>query len=129
MHTRGCINGLTAVGLVLAAAASLPAPSRGQAQEPIRIGAVLSVTGAAAGLGVPERNGAVVAEKTINAKGGIKGRPIRIIVEDDTSNPDTAVTKANDLIFNQKVVTVFGGILLGRRSRSAASPTRRRCRS
>ena len=109
MHTRGCINGLTAVGLVLAAGLVAAGPLRGQAQEPIRIGAVLSVTGAAAGLGVPERNGAVVAEKAINAKGGIKGRPIKLIVEDDTTNPDTAVTKANDLIFNQKVVALLGG--------------------
>jgi branched-chain amino acid transport system substrate-binding protein len=80
-----------------------------QGQEPIKIGAVLSVTGPAAGLGVPERNGAIVAEKAINAQGGIKGRPIKLIVEDDTTNPDTAVTKANDLIFNQKVVALLGG--------------------
>src|SRR5262249_56249677 len=81
--------------------------------EPIKFGAVLSVTGVGAGLGVNERNGLLLAEKTINAKGGFKGRPIRIIVEDDTSNPDTAVTKVNDLIFNQKVITVFGASLLG----------------
>jgi branched-chain amino acid transport system substrate-binding protein len=81
--------------------------------EPIKFGAVLSVTGVGAGLGVNERNGLILAEKTINAKGGLNGRPIRIIIEDDTSNPDTAVTKVNDLIFNQKVITVFGGSLLG----------------
>jgi branched-chain amino acid transport system substrate-binding protein len=81
--------------------------------DPIKFGAVLSVTGVGAGLGVNERNGLLLAEKTINAKGGFKGRPIRIIIEDDTSNPDTAVTKVNDLIFNQKVVTVFGASLLG----------------
>src|SRR5688572_11965747 len=79
--------------------------------EPIKFGAVLSVTGVGAGLGVNERNGLLLAEKTINAKGGFKGRPIRIIIEDDTSNPDTAVTKVNDLIFNQKVITVFGASL------------------
>jgi len=81
--------------------------------EPIKLGAVLSVTGVGAGLGVNERNGLILSEKTINAKGGLNGRPIRIIIEDDTSNPDTAVTKVNDLIFNQKVITVFGGSLLG----------------
>ena len=78
--------------------------------EPIKFGAVVSVTGVGAGLGVNERNGLLLAEKTINAKGGFKGRPIRIIIEDDTSNPDTAVTKVNDLIFNQKVITVFGAL-------------------
>ena len=81
--------------------------------SPIKFGAVVSVTGVGAGLGVNERYGLPLAEKTINAKGGLKGRSIRIIIEDDTSNPDAAVTKVNDLIFNQKVVTVFGGSLLG----------------
>src|SRR4051812_13482168 len=60
---------------VLALAAMMPA-AFAQSKEPIKIGAVLSVTGAAAGLGVPERNGLQIAEKAINAKGGVKGRPI-----------------------------------------------------
>lgn len=76
--------------------------------EAIKIGAIVSVTGAGAGLGVPERNGLLLAEKDINAKGGIKGRPIKIIVEDDASNPDTALSKANDLIFGQKVQALLG---------------------
>ena len=101
--------------LVLATAAGLPgygpaAFAQAPAGEPIKIGAVLSVTGVGAGLGVNERNGLILAEKTINAKGGLNGRPIRIIIEDDTSNPDTAVTKVNDLIFNQKVIAIFGGV-------------------
>lgn len=73
-----------------------------QTGEPIKIGAVVSITGAGAGLGNPERNGMLLAEKEINAKGGINGRPIKLIIEDDTSNPDTALSKANDLLFSQK---------------------------
>jgi len=99
-----------AAGAIVVGAGATPAFAQ---TDPIKFGAVLSVTGVGAGLGVNERNGLLLAEKTINAKGGFKGRPIRIIVEDDTSNPDTAVTKVNDLIFNQKVVTVFGASLLG----------------
>jgi branched-chain amino acid transport system substrate-binding protein len=101
---------LTIGAATIIVAYNRPALAQG---EPIKFGAVLSVTGVGAGLGVNERNGLLLAEKTINSKGGFKGRPIRIIVEDDTSNPDTAVTKVNDLIFNQKVITVFGGSLLG----------------
>ena len=100
-----------AVGSVVAY--SLPAFAQAGSGDPIKFGAVVSVTGVGAGLGVNERNGLLLAEKTINAKGGLNGRPIRIIIEDDTSNPDVAVTKVNDLIFNQKVITVFGGSLLG----------------
>src|SRR4051812_3026164 len=76
--------------------------------EPIKIGAIVSATGAGAGLGVPERNGLLLAEKDINAKGGINGRPIKIIVEDDASNPDPALSKAKDLIFSQKVAALLG---------------------
>ena len=57
---------------------------------------------------VVERNGMLLAEKTINAKGGINGRPIKLVVEDDASNPDTALSKANDLLFSQKVVGLIG---------------------
>ena len=76
--------------------------------EPIKVGAIVSITGAGAGLGGPERSGLLLAEKDINAKGGINGRPLKIIVEDDASNPDTALSKANDLVFNQKVVALLG---------------------
>ena len=81
------------LALTIGAAASVVATQlhRVFAQgEPIKFGAVVSATGVGAGLGVNERNGLLLAEKTINAKGGFKGRPIRIIIEDDTSNPDTA---------------------------------------
>ena len=78
-------------------------PGRGD-----RVRRVVGEAEAGAGLGGPERSGLLLAEKDINAKGGIKGRPIKIIVEDDASNPDTALSKANDLVFNQKVVALLG---------------------
>jgi branched-chain amino acid transport system substrate-binding protein len=76
--------------------------------EPIKIGAVLSVTGPAAGLGVLERDVLVMGEKLLNAKGGVRSRPIQVIIRDDTTNPDTALSQANDLIFGQKVVALLG---------------------
>lgn len=89
---------------------ALPAaPAHAQDNTPIKVGAVLSISGAAAGLGIPERTGALAAEKAINAAGGIGGRPVQLVIEDDTTNPDTAVSKVNDLIYNQKVVAVLGG--------------------
>lgn len=76
--------------------------------EPIKIGAVISLTGPGAGLGQPERNGILLAEKAINARGGVKGRPIKIIIEDDGSKPDNAKSKAEQLIFQEKVVAMIG---------------------
>lgn len=110
MQSRNWLNwGIVLGALIFTASGGRTIAYAQTSQEPIKIGAVLSITGAAAGLGVPERNGALVAEKAINARGGIKGRPIKLIVEDDTTNPDVAVSKANDLIFNQKVVALLGG--------------------
>ncbi|HXF18604.1 MAG TPA: ABC transporter substrate-binding protein, partial [Burkholderiales bacterium] len=66
--------------------------------EPIKVGAVLSLTGPGAGLGGPERNGILLAEKRINERGGIRGRPLQILIEDDGSKPDIAKSKAESLI-------------------------------
>ena len=97
-----------AAALVGWAALAAPTAQAQTSGEPIKVGAIVSVTGAGAGLGGPERAGLLLAEKDINAKGGINGRPLKIIVEDDASNPDTALSKANDLVFNQKVVALLG---------------------
>lgn len=110
--------GLTIVGRMLSVALAVSvlgsaAAAHGQAAsgEPIKIGAVISVTGPAAGLGVPERNVLVMTEKVINARGGVNGRPIQVIVRDDATNPDTGLSQANDLIFGQKVVAVLGATI------------------
>ena len=100
------LNKITALAVLLATPfAAAQAQTSG---EPIKIGAIVSITGPGAGLGNPERNGLLLAEKQINAKGGIGGRPVKLIVEDDASNPDTALSKANDLLFSQKVVALVG---------------------
>ena len=78
------------------------------AGEPIKVGAVLSLTGPGAGLGGPERNGIQLAEKRINERGGIRGRPLKIIIEDDGSKPDIAKSKAESLIYGEKVVALLG---------------------
>lgn len=82
-----------------------------QQSEPIKIGAVLSLTGPGAGIGQPERNGILLAEKAINDRGGVKGRPIKVLIEDDGSKPDNAKAKAEQLIFQEKVVAMLGPTL------------------
>ncbi len=82
-----------------------------QSKQPIKIGAVLSLTGPGAGLGQGERTGILLAEKLINDEGGVKGRPIKVLIEDDGSKPDIAKSKAENLIFNEKVKVMVGGSL------------------
>ncbi|MEW6720833.1 MAG: ABC transporter substrate-binding protein, partial [Thermodesulfobacteriota bacterium] len=68
------------------------------AAEPIRIGAIFSVTGPASFLGEPERNTAKMLEEDINRSGGILGRPVELIVYDDETDATKAVTAVDRLI-------------------------------
>ncbi len=75
--------------------------------EPVVIGAIVSATGANSALGEQERNVLVMMEQVINEKGGVLGRPLKIVVEDDKTDPKEAVTAANRLIDQQKVVALI----------------------
>jgi branched-chain amino acid transport system substrate-binding protein len=79
-----------------------------QTGEPVVLGAVLSLSGPGAGLGQAERNGIQLAERAINRNGGVKGRPLKILIEDDGSKADIAKSKAEELIFGQKVKAIIG---------------------
>ncbi|MDI6028596.1 ABC transporter substrate-binding protein [Corticibacterium sp. UT-5YL-CI-8] len=83
-------------------------PLSAQEKESIRLGAILSTTGGLASLGLAERDGVLLAQKVLNARGGIKGHSIEIVVEDDSSNPDAAMSKINTLIHSENVKAVIG---------------------
>ena len=111
MKTIECVlrTSLCSAALVFGIVAGAAAQSaQGQ---PIKVGAVLSLTGIAAGGGIPERNGILLAEQVINERGGVKGRPLKIIIEDDSSKPDVAKSKAEKLIFDEKVKLLIGASL------------------
>ena len=78
------------------------------AAEPIRIGAIFSVTGPASFLGEPERNTAKMLEEDLNAAGGLLGRKIKVVVYDDESDATKAVTAVDRLIKRDRVVAVIG---------------------
>lgn len=92
--------------LVLGAAAALAA-------EPIKIGAVLSVTGPAAFLGDPELKTLQLYVEDINAKGGVLGRKLELVHYDDGSDANKANGFAKRLIDNDKVDMVIGGTTTG----------------
>ena len=103
-----------------AASAALASGARAQQGEPIKIGAVISLTGPGAGLGQPQRNGLLLAESTINKKGGVKGRPIKLLIEDDSTKAELAKSKAESLIFSEKVAVLLGGTLTANTDAMAA---------
>jgi branched-chain amino acid transport system substrate-binding protein len=75
--------------------------------EPIRIGFVAGLSGRVADLGVAGRNGAILAIEQKNKAGGIKGRPIELLVRDDKQHPETAKQVVSELL-NQNVDAIIG---------------------
>jgi branched-chain amino acid transport system substrate-binding protein len=75
--------------------------------EPVVIGAIVSATGPNAALGIQEVNVLQMMEKSINASGGVLGRPVKIVVEDDKSDSKEAVTAANKLIDQDKAIALI----------------------
>lgn len=78
------------------------------AKETYKIGAVLSLTGTYSGLGQPEKNTIEMEVERINAAGGVHGRDIEVIVEDDATEPAQAVTATSRLIQQEKVIALIG---------------------
>jgi branched-chain amino acid transport system substrate-binding protein len=76
--------------------------------DPIKIGAILSLTGTYAGLGEPEKNLIEMEVKKINDAGGINGRPVEVIIEDDATDEAQAVAAASRLIEQEGVVAIIG---------------------
>lgn len=78
------------------------------AGEPIKIGVVVSLTGTYAGLGEPERATLEMEAARINSGGGINGRPVELIYEDDATDEAKAVAATTKLIEQDNVVALIG---------------------
>jgi len=109
---------LLAAGALLAAgcAEEQPAPGAqgGEAETgPFKIGAVLDITGAGASLGVPERDTLTLLTEQLNAQGGIDGRQVEMIIEDNASTEDGAARAATKLITEDQVDILLGASRTG----------------
>ena len=65
-----------------------------QAAEPIRVGAILAVTGPASFLGGPEARTLEMLTEEVNAKGGINGHKVELVIMDSGASPEKAVSFA-----------------------------------
>ena len=84
-----------------------PAPAN--AQGVIKVGIVLPLTGEKAKFGEIEKNSFVMALNDINKAGGVKGKKIELLFEDDTGKPDIARSAAEKLLSKDQVVMLGGG--------------------
>ena len=98
--------GVSVLCLVFALAG--PAP----AAEPIRIGVAGAHSGDLASYGLPTVKAVELVVKDVNARGGVLGRKIELLVEDDVCKPEVATNTASKLV-GDKVIAVIGHICSG----------------
>ena len=90
----------------------------------ILVGFYGSLTGDGASFGQSSREGAELAIDELNAAGGVLGRQLRLLVEDDQSKPEEASNAVTKLITQDKVVAVIGEVA-SRRTLAAAPISQR----
>lgn len=83
----------------------------GVAAAQIKIGAAEALTGNAAQYGVPIRKGFELALGEINGSGGINGLKLELVIEDEQGKKEEAINVFKKLIFQDKVLMLFGPTL------------------
>ena len=76
------------------------------AQNEIKIGVYASLTGGQASYGISQNNAIQLGVEEINAAGGVLGKPIKLVVEDDRSTPGESATIVRKLIANELAALV-----------------------
>ncbi|HUA50914.1 MAG TPA: ABC transporter substrate-binding protein [Candidatus Sulfotelmatobacter sp.] len=96
--------------VVLSCLATILLAGAATAAEPIKIGASEPMTGTAAVFGEQAKWGADLALSEINGAGGVLGRKLEVVVEDNQCNPAEAAKVATKLLDQDKVVTLLGAL-------------------
>lgn len=109
--TQARVSILRSLAAFAASCALFAAPA--VAQEPVKIGSFLSVTGGAAFLGDPENKTLELYVEKINAGGGVLGRKLQLIAYDSAGDAEKARTFAKRLIEQDKVDVIVGGSTTG----------------
>jgi len=105
---RTFLRGATAASAI----AGFPRVARAQAKTPVKVGVVAIRAGIAAPVGTAGLRGTEWWAERVNKAGGILGRPVQLVVEEE-SNPKDTVERYRKLILQEKVEVVLGGISTG----------------
>lgn len=101
-------RGLVGSAATAAALSALPARLAAQGAGPIRLGSLVPLSGGGAPFGAGIRAGQQAAVDAANAAGGVLGRTVELVSEDDQTNPEAGVRAARKLIDVDRVVAVMG---------------------
>lgn len=91
-----------------------PAGDQASGSSPIKVGEFASLTGKEAAFGQSSHKGTLIAVEEINAAGGVLGRKVDFIYEDNRSTPGESATIAKKLITRDNVIAVLGEVASGR---------------
>ena len=94
--------------LILLLAALLALPLSAEAQKPIKVGVPLPLSGPPALFGEPASKGAQMYVDEINAKGGVLGRRIELLIRDSKADANEAVRVSRELILKENVDFLMG---------------------
>jgi branched-chain amino acid transport system substrate-binding protein len=106
-----CASG--AFGILACSIASWTSVPAAAENDSITIGVVLPLTGDAAHWGLPPRDGAEMAVDEINRAGGIGGRKLALVVEDDRCQPADGVSALNKIMAGANPAVVLGAVCSG----------------
>ena len=107
----------TAIATLLLLATSgcnKPSTETENSTGPIKIGEFASLSGSEASFGKSSHNGTLLAVEEINAAGGVLGRKLELITEDNQSKKDESATAVKKLISRDKVIAILGEVASGR---------------
>ena len=105
LKTAGTIGGVAALGSF-----SFPRYSFGQTKEPLKIGCVLPLTGPFGTEAKDQEAGVTLAVEEINAKGGVLGRRVDLLIRDDKLRPDESSRRAKELLEKDQVHMMIGSL-------------------
>ncbi|MBI5895129.1 MAG: ABC transporter substrate-binding protein [Desulfobacterales bacterium] len=97
----------TALILAMASLGTVSAPA--QESVPVKVGVVPPLTGTQRNFGEIQKNSFLMGKEEINAAGGIHGRPIELVIEDDQSTIAAGRSAVEKLILQDKVTVLTGG--------------------
>src|SRR5439155_22921240 len=100
---RSLLAGVAATVLSLGAVSA-------HAQDTLKLGLVAAMSGQSAKSGEAIVRGLSIAVDEVNAKGGLLGKKVELIVRDDESNPARGVVAAREPVQREKVAALFGGV-------------------
>ena len=108
---RRSLISLTIIAALLAAIACQPSGSGG---DKVRIGVFMSLTGDTANFGISSTNGIKMAADEVNATGGINGKQIELLVQDDRSDASEAATIVTKFVTQDQVHAILGEVASSR---------------